>query len=100
MLLRVEIGARFIKDDMNKKNNAIIHYTGLTMVGAVKVAQKGDTTQKRRQDKRKTELQDAAIRDGFETWSAALTAWKNGEAKLVRVSTIETLSRGGGNRKG
>ena len=40
-------------------------------------------TNKQRQDKRKAELQAAAIRDGFRNWSEALTAWKNGQYKLV-----------------
>jgi hypothetical protein len=43
-----------------------------------------DATRTQRSDKRKTELQAAAIRDGFTTWSEAITAWKNGEAVLVR----------------
>jgi len=43
-----------------------------------------DSTRTKRSDKRKAELQAAAERDGFATWSEAITAWKNGEAKLVR----------------
>lgn len=43
-----------------------------------------DNTRTARSDKRKAELQAAAIRDGFATWSEAITAWKNGEAILVR----------------
>ena len=39
---------------------------------------------KEKQDQRKAELQAAALRDGFETWSQALTAWKNGEARLTK----------------
>jgi hypothetical protein len=39
-----------------------------------------------KQDQRKAELQAAALRDGFETWSQALTAWKNGEARLTKVA--------------
>lgn len=38
---------------------------------------------KEKQDQRKAELQAAALRDGFENWSQALTAWKNGEARLT-----------------
>jgi len=41
-------------------------------------------TSKEKQDQRKAELQAAALRDGFETWSQALTAWKNGEARLTK----------------
>jgi hypothetical protein len=43
-----------------------------------------DNTRTARSDKRKAELQAAAIRDGFASWSEAMTAWKNGEAILVR----------------
>jgi len=39
---------------------------------------------KEKQDQRKAEMQAAAERDGFETWSQALTAWKNGEARLTK----------------
>ena len=41
-------------------------------------------TSKEKQDQRKAEMQAAAERDGFETWSQALTAWKNGEARLTK----------------
>jgi rubrerythrin len=40
-------------------------------------------TNKQKQDKRKERLQAAAERDGFETWSQALTAWWKGEARLT-----------------
>jgi hypothetical protein len=43
-----------------------------------------DSTRTERSNKRKEELQAAAIRDGFTTWSEAITAWKNGTAVLVR----------------
>jgi hypothetical protein len=43
-----------------------------------------DSTRTKRSDKRKEEMQAAAERDGFATWSGAITAWKNGEAVLVR----------------
>jgi hypothetical protein len=43
-----------------------------------------DSTRTARSDKRKKELQAAAQRDGFENASAAITAWKNGEAILVK----------------
>jgi hypothetical protein len=45
---------------------------------------KGDTTQTRRQSKRRAELQAAAERDGFKSASEAITKWKNGEAILVK----------------
>lgn len=45
---------------------------------------KGDTTQARRQSKRRAALEAAAKRDGFDTASAAITAWKNGDAILVK----------------
>jgi hypothetical protein len=43
-----------------------------------------DATRTQRSDKRRKELEAAAIRDGFENASAAITAWKNGEAVLVK----------------
>lgn len=43
-------------------------------------------TNKQKQNKRKAEMQAAAERDGFETWSQALTAWKNGAARLTLVA--------------
>jgi len=43
-----------------------------------------DSTRTQRSSKRKAELQAAAERDGFVTWSEAMTAWKNGNAILVR----------------
>ena len=39
---------------------------------------------KEKQDQRKAEMQAAAERDGFETWSEAITAWKNGTARLTK----------------
>jgi hypothetical protein len=63
---------------------------------AQKATPKGDTTQARRQSKRRAELQAAALRDGFtdkvirgrmvKAWSQAITAWKNGESILVKKS--------------
>jgi hypothetical protein len=44
-----------------------------------------DPTRNARQAKRRAELQAAAERDGFASASAALTAWKNGTARLVPV---------------
>ena len=46
-----------------------------------------DSTRTARSNKRKAEMQDAAERDGFATWSEAITAWKNGEAVLVKVNS-------------
>jgi hypothetical protein len=43
-----------------------------------------DSTRTARSDKRRKELEAAAIRDGFESASAAITAWKNGTAALVK----------------
>jgi hypothetical protein len=43
-----------------------------------------DTTRAARQTRRREALEAAAKRDGFENASAAITAWKNGEAILVR----------------
>ena len=44
---------------------------------------------KEKQDRRKAELQAAAERDGFETWSQALTAWSKGEACLTKRAPDE-----------
>ena len=44
-----------------------------------------DNTVTARSDKRKAELQAAAERDGFASWSEAITAWKNGEYILVKA---------------
>ena len=41
------------------------------------------------QDKRKAELQAAAVRDGFGNWSQALTAWKNGQARLIHTHAAQ-----------
>ena len=49
---------------------------------------------KQKQDQRKAEMQAAAERDGFETWSQALTAWKNGEARLTKVAADWRVRRG------
>jgi hypothetical protein len=43
-----------------------------------------DTTRAARQKKRREELEAAAKRDGFESASAAITAWKKGEAVLIK----------------
>ncbi len=45
--------------------------------GAGKPAPKGDTTSTRRSDKRKAEMQAAAVLNGFETWSGMMTFIKN-----------------------
>ena len=52
--------------------------------GAGKLAPKGDTTSTRRSNAKIARWQAAAERDGFETWSQALTAWSKGEACLTR----------------
>lgn len=41
---------------------------------------------KRGQDKRKAGMTSAAKRDGYKTWSNAITLWIKGEAVLVRVT--------------
>jgi len=43
-----------------------------------------DPTRNARQARRVAELQAAAERDGFASWSTALTAWKRGEYRLVK----------------
>jgi len=42
-----------------------------------------DPTRNARQARRVAELQAAALRDGFASWSTALTAWKRGEVVMV-----------------
>lgn len=58
--------------------------------GAGKPAPQGDTTQKRRQDKRKAEMQTAAKLNGFETWSGMMTYIKNnaleGRSVVVKIN--------------
>lgn len=49
-----------------------------------------DNTRTARSDKRKEELQAAAERDGFLSWSQAITAWKNGEYVLVKAIKSHT----------
>jgi hypothetical protein len=51
----------------------------MTLTGPAKQAANA-----RAASKRQRELQAAAERDGFETTSAALTAWKRGEYRLVK----------------
>jgi hypothetical protein len=52
----------------------------MTLTGPAKQAANA-----RAASKRVAQLQAAAERDGFETTSAALTAWKRGEYRLVKV---------------
>ena len=42
-------------------------------------------TSTQRQRRRYGQLQAAAERDGWTNWSEALTAWKKGKARLVKV---------------
>ena len=51
--------------------------------GAAKVAPKGDTTQKRRQSRRREKLNEIAKAAGFASWSAYETAVINGVARLT-----------------
>lgn len=53
--------------------------------GAGKPAPKGDTTSTRRSDKRKAEMQAAAVLNGFETWSGMMTFIKNEALKSKAV---------------
>lgn len=41
---------------------------------------------RRSQNKRKAGMTSAAKRDGYKTWSNAITLWIKGEAVLVRVT--------------
>jgi hypothetical protein len=59
--------------------------------GAGFPAPKGDTTSTKRSRAKIARWQAAAERDGFETWSQALTAWAKGEARLIkREPQLET----------
>ena len=51
--------------------------------GAGKPAPKGDTTQKRRQSRRREKLNEIAKAAGFASWSAYETAVINGMARLT-----------------
>jgi hypothetical protein len=55
--------------------------------GAAKVAPKGDTTQKRRQSRRREKLNEIAKASGFASWSAYETACLNGVAKTNKSHT-------------
>lgn len=52
--------------------------------GAGKPAPKGDTTQKRRQSRRRKKLNEAAIAAGYKSWSEYETAVINGRARLTK----------------
>jgi N-acyl-D-aspartate/D-glutamate deacylase len=62
------------------------HFIPQILEDKAREAPAGDTTQARRQSKRRKELEAAAQRDGFDTASAAITAWKNGDAILIKKS--------------
>jgi len=49
--------------------------------GEAKASPKGDTTQKRRQSRRREKLNEIAKASGFASWSAYETACLNGVAK-------------------
>jgi len=49
--------------------------------GEAKASPKGDTTQKRRQSRRRERLNEIAKASGFASWSAYETACLNGAAK-------------------
>ena len=53
--------------------------------GGVKAPPKGDTTSTKRSDKRKAEMQSAAVLNGFETWSGMMTYIKNEALKSQAV---------------
>ncbi len=52
--------------------------------GAGKPSPKGDTTQKRRQSRRREKLNEIAKAAGFASWSAYETAVINGVARLTQ----------------
>ena len=51
--------------------------------GGAKAPRKGDTTQKRRQARRRKKLNQIAQAHGFKSWSAYETAIINEDAKLA-----------------
>jgi len=51
--------------------------------GEAKASPKGDTTQKRRQSRRREKLNEIAKAAGFASWSAYETAVINGMARLT-----------------
>lgn len=57
--------------------------------GAGKPAPKGDTTQKRRQSRRREKLNELAQAAGYPSWNAYETAVKNGEARIETTATPE-----------
>lgn len=57
--------------------------------GAGKPAPKGDTTQKRRQARRRERLNELAHAAGFPSWSAYETAVLNGDARIETTATPE-----------
>jgi hypothetical protein len=57
----------------------------MTLTGPAKQAANA-----RAASKRLRELQAAAERDGFATWSAALTAWKRGDYVLTKRKRTRT----------
>ena len=61
--------------------------------GEAKASPKGDTTSTKRSNAKIARWQAAAERDGFETWSQALTAWSNGEAHLIKQEKRHENSR-------
>jgi len=52
--------------------------------GGEKSPPKGDTTQKRRQSRRREKLNEIAKAAGFASWSAYETAVLNGETRLTK----------------
>jgi len=55
--------------------------------GGAKASPKGDTTQKRRQSRRREKLNEIAKASGFASWSAYETACLNGVAKPNKAFT-------------
>lgn len=43
--------------------------------------------------KRREQLQEAAVRDGFKKASEAITAWKNGAFVLISIEVLERLQK-------
>jgi hypothetical protein len=60
--------------------------------GAAKTAPKGDTTQKRRQSRRREKLNKIAKASGFASWSVYETACLNGAAKPEGWGELPTVA--------
>jgi len=59
--------------------------------GAGFPAPKGDATSTKRSSAKLARWQAAAERDGYESWSQAITAWANGKATLTPRDSVNQV---------